>query len=83
MLNDSQSPHLAGMVGNGSIDGVVLTPGAIPEPYRRQPEPTAGQGFSPGCDPELVARIVADTLVGKGAPDMDAIEARARAAAGH
>ncbi len=75
VLVDSQSPHLTVMSGLGSVDGVVLTPGALPEPYRRQPEIIAGQGLSPGCDPELVARIVADRLPGTAAADPGAVTA--------
>lgn len=69
LLIDSQSPHLTGMVGSGSIDGVVLAPGVLPEPYRRQPERIAGQGFSPGCDPEAVARIIRRELTDVPATD--------------
>ncbi|WP_166904905.1 SMI1/KNR4 family protein [Mycobacterium sp. DL440] len=58
LLVDTDSPHLTGMTDSGSISGVVLTPGAIPEPYQRKPESVAGQGFSPGCDPEAVTRII-------------------------
>ncbi|WP_142239417.1 SMI1/KNR4 family protein [Mycobacterium sp. ST-F2] len=82
MVVDSRSPHLAGMAGYGAIDGVVLSPGAHPEPYRRQPEPTAGQGFSPGCASELVARIVTDALPGTPAEEPGALAA-AEDAFGH
>lgn len=79
VLVDSQSPHLTGMVGAGSIDGVVLTLGIDPEPFRRQPEPAGEQRISSGCDPELVARIVADQLPGVAATDPERLAAAEQA----
>lgn len=79
LLVDSQSPYLTGMVGFGSIDGVVLTPGILPEPYRRQPEPIAGQGFSPGSDPAEVARIVRRELADVPATDPEQLAAAEQA----
>ncbi|WP_458316249.1 SMI1/KNR4 family protein [Mycolicibacterium brisbanense] len=76
---DAGSPQLDGMAGQGMVDGVVLTPGVMPEPYRRQPELIAGQAFSPGSDPELVSRIVQRQLPGVPAADAALVAAAERA----
>ncbi|ART69607.1 hypothetical protein BTO20_14310 [Mycobacterium dioxanotrophicus] len=76
LLVDASTPHLTGMAGNGLIDGVNLTPGAMPEPYLRQPIPVAGQELSSGCDPELVRRMIQGEL-----PDVPATDPEHMAAA--
>lgn len=72
-LNNSESRG-RGVVGG--IDGVILVPDTLPEPYRRTPS-SFGRGLSPAADPGLVAAITAASLpheTGTPTSEIDAAE---------
>jgi len=61
LLVDLNLPQLAGASPVGHIDGVVLTPDTLPEPYRRRPV-AIDRPRSSHADPDTVRRIVRTAL---------------------
>ncbi|MGX1268235.1 cell wall assembly regulator SMI1 [Streptomyces phaeoluteigriseus] len=66
-------------VGGPHPDSLVLVEGAVPEPWRRLPDPVPGAVPAPSADPALLERTLRERLVdGVGATDADLAAAETR-----
>jgi len=56
------SPAVEPAVGNPHPGALVLVDGAVPEPWRRLPDPVPGAAPAPSADPEALARALRERL---------------------
>ncbi|GAC67461.1 SMI1/KNR4 family protein [Gordonia soli] len=79
LILDTTTPQLRAMADLGSVEGVVLVPGSLPEPYRRPVQRFAEHAMFGGGDPVLTESIIREVrpdAVGATEAQLDAAEAR-------
>ncbi|MFJ6660266.1 SMI1/KNR4 family protein [Streptomyces sp. NPDC091377] len=75
----ARSPAVESGSGGAAPGGLLLVEGALPEPWRRAPEPGTGLGPAPTADPAALERVLRERLPdAKGATEAELAEARER-----
>ncbi|NYI04658.1 SMI1/KNR4 family protein [Allostreptomyces psammosilenae] len=73
------SPAAEPGIGSAHPGSLILVEGAVPEPWRRLPDPVPGAVPAPSADPDLLARTLRERLpdaVGASEAEIAAAEAR-------
>uniref|UniRef100_A0AAU2JZP1 SMI1/KNR4 family protein n=1 Tax=Streptomyces sp. NBC_00049 TaxID=2903617 RepID=A0AAU2JZP1_9ACTN len=73
------SPAVEAGIGSTYPGTLILVEGALPEPWRRLPEPVPGAGQAPSADPEVLERTLRERLPDAiGATEQEIADAETR-----